>query len=109
MAVFRGEGGEIECRPNKPFEVRSVHDGVLTSEDWPPLLPESRQPVDAEMAVDRLMAVWRGDAEDDYATAAIAGTLAIAMKALGRADDIAGARDAAAAMWRARDRGRLAA
>ena len=37
MAVFRGEGGEIECRPNKRFEVRTVHDGHLASEDWPSL------------------------------------------------------------------------
>ncbi len=109
MAVFRGEGGEIECRPNKPFEVRSVRDGILNSEDWPPMLPESRQPVDEDMAVERLMAIWRGDAGDDYAVAAVTGTLAIALRALGRADDVAGARDAAAAMWRARAKGRHAA
>lgn len=109
MAVFRGEGGEIECRPNKSFEVRSCHDGVLSGEVWPSLLPQLAQPVDEDMAVERLMSIWRGDAEDDYAVAAVTGTLAVALKALGRADSIAGALDAAAAMWRARDKGRLAA
>lgn len=108
MAVFRGEGGEIECRPNKPFEVRSIRDGVLTSEAWPPMLPESRQPIDEGMAVERLLAVWRGEAEDGYAVAAVTGTLAIALKALGQSDDIAGARGAARAMWDARAKGRLA-
>lgn len=109
MAVFRGEGGEIECRPNKPLEVRSILNGVLASEDWPPMLPDSRQPVDEDMAMERLLAVWRGEAGDTYAVAAIAGTLAIALKTLGQAGDIAGARAAAAAMWDARDKGRLAA
>ena len=28
-AVFRGEGGEIERRPNKPCEVLTVHDGAF--------------------------------------------------------------------------------
>jgi anthranilate phosphoribosyltransferase len=109
MAAFRGEGGEIECRPNKSFEVRSVHDGILGSEVWPSMLPQIAQPVDEDMAIERLMSLWRGDTEDDYATAAITGTLAVALKALGRAEDIARAHDMAATMWRARDKARLAA
>ncbi len=40
MAVFRGEGGEIERRASKPAEVFSVHDGVLSVEEWPPLLED---------------------------------------------------------------------
>lgn len=107
MCVFRGEGGEIERRPGKLTEVRTVVDGVAGSEDWPPLLAEAVQPTDQEMAIARLKAVWAGEAEDNYAEAAITGTLAIALKVLGRAGDTAEAQDRAEAMWHARDRARL--
>jgi anthranilate phosphoribosyltransferase len=107
MAVFRGEGGEIERRPNKPCEVRTLHDGTLAGEDWPPLLPESRQAADEDMDLSRLQAVWRGEVEDAYADAAVTGTLAIALKALERAASIEDAQAAAEQIWRQRDRGRL--
>ncbi len=109
MAVFRGEGGEIERRPNKPCDVRTVHDGVCGCEEWPRLLPESRQARDEEMDIGRLRAVWRGDIEDTYADAAIAGTVAIALRTLGRAEPQGEAQASAEAMWRERDRRRLSA
>ena len=49
MAVFRGEGGEVEVRPNKPFELCTVHDGEMASERWLRILPEMRQAIDTEM------------------------------------------------------------
>ncbi|UCH74066.1 MAG: glycosyl transferase family protein [Rhodospirillales bacterium] len=104
MCVFRGEGGEIERRPSKLTEVRTVIDGVAGSEDWPPLLPDAVQPTDQEMDIARLKAVWADDAADDYAEAAITGTLAIALKTLGRATDPTDAQQQAEAMWQARDR-----
>lgn len=107
MAVFRGEGGEIECRPNKPFEVRAIHDGVLSSEDWPPMLDDSRQAVDTDMEVDRMAALWVGDIDDEYAEAAITGTLGVALKSMGKADTIIAALDDAKAMWRGRDKARF--
>ncbi len=109
MAVFRGEGGEIERRASKSCELFSLHDGVLSSEEWPPLLDDPRQPHDTEMSLDRLAGLWSGSASDDYADAAITGTLAIALHQLGRANDPASAQDLAVEMWRARDRNRLAA
>ncbi len=108
MAVFRGEGGEIERRPNKPCEVRTVHDGTLGEENWPALLPEPRQPAEEQMDVGRLEAVWRGEATDDYAEAAVVGTLAIALKVMERASDLDDALIQAKAMWQARDRTSLA-
>lgn len=106
MAAFRGEGGEIERRPGKPAEVRWARDGVASTEDWPALLADAVQPTDREMELERLGAVWRGEAEDPYAEAAVTGTLAIALRALGRAADPAAAQRAAEAMWRGRDRAR---
>jgi len=108
MAVFRGEGGEIERRPNKPMEVRTVIDGELGAEEWPAILPEPRQPKDEDMDTGRLTEIWNGTIADDYATAAITGTLAVALRLLGRAEDIADAELQAGELWRARDISRLA-
>jgi len=104
MAVFRGEGGEIERRPNKPCEVLTVHQGATAEERWPALLPEPRQPAEDEMDLGRLLALWRGDATDEYGEAAIWGTLAIALKALGRADSQEDAQILAQNQWADRDR-----
>jgi anthranilate phosphoribosyltransferase len=109
MAVFRGEGGEIERRPNKPCEVLSVDDGALGAQDWPPMLATSQQPRDQEMDIGRLIGLWRGDVSDDYATAAVTGTLAIAIRTLGRAEDPDAAQALAETLWAARDRERLKA
>ena len=106
-AVFRGEGGEIERRPNKALTTRTVIDGRMGEDHWPALLPEPQQPVDEDMAVERLAAVWHGDDADAYATAAITGTLALALHLLGRAADQQSAQEAAEALWAGRDRGRL--
>ncbi len=108
LAVFRGEGGEIERRPNKPCEVMTVVEGRLDEERWPPMI-ESRQTPDESMDLTRLAALWRGEIGDEYGEAAIVGTLAIALKALGAAADAAGAERHARALWLARDRNRLAA
>jgi anthranilate phosphoribosyltransferase len=107
MAVFRGEGGEIERRPTKPCEVLTVDDGALGAQDWPPLLPGSQQPRDEEMDLGRLVGFWRGEVADDYATAAVTGTLAIALRTLGRAEDPDAAQALAETLWAARDRDRL--
>ncbi len=109
MAVFRGEGGEIERRPNKPCEVLSVDDGVLGAQDWPPMLASSQQPRDEVMDIGRLIGFWRGEVADDYASAAVTGTLAIALRTLGRAENLDAAQGLAETLWAARDRERLKA
>jgi anthranilate phosphoribosyltransferase len=109
MAVFRGEGGEAERRPNKPCEVLTVHNGVMAEERWPVLLPDPRQVAEEDMNPRRLLALLRGEIEDAYGEAAVTGTLAIALKALGRADTIEAAQAEANAMWAGRDRLRAVA
>ncbi len=104
MAVFRGEGGEIERRPNKPCEVLTVHEGATAEERWPALLPEPRQTAEEEMDLGRLLALWRGEITDEYGEAAIWGTLAIALKVLGHANSQEDAQILAENMWAQRDR-----
>ena len=103
LAVFRGEGGEIERRPQKPVDVLTVHDGVLATEVWPMLLNEPRQSTDANMDLTRLGNVWRGKAKDPYGEAAIQGTLAIAVRLLGTAKTQNDALQKAREIWENRD------
>ncbi|MDP6690181.1 MAG: glycosyl transferase family protein [Alphaproteobacteria bacterium] len=107
MAVFRGEGGEIERRPGKPAMVQTVHDGVAGGEDWPSLRPDPRQKYEEELNLTRLAQVWQGVEENPFATAAVTGTLAIILKLMHRADSVAGAQMLAGEMWAGRRRDRL--
>ena len=107
MAVFRGDGGEVERRPNKPTEVRTVHGGETEIERWPPLVPQPRQPADENMRLDDLLALWSGKLKHEYAEAAVIGTLAIVLKAIGRVDSIETAEQVAGEMWRDRDKSRF--
>jgi anthranilate phosphoribosyltransferase len=107
MAVFRGEGGEIERRPNKPCETLTVQDGTLAEERWGALLPEPRQGAEEDMNLGRLAALWRGDITDEYGEAAIWGTIAIALKTMGHAASQEDAQILAQNMWAERDRGSL--
>lgn len=109
MAVFKGEGGEIERRPSKPIVVESLHQGVLSEEEWPVMLSGGAYREDADLNLGRLGAVWRGEEESVYATAAITGTAAIALKLLGRAGGIGQAQALADEWWAARNKARLAA
>lgn len=109
MAVFRGEGGEIERRPNKPCDVKTAHDGVPGEERWPAIFSDPRQTLEEDMDVSRLTALWNGEIVDEYGEAAVTGTVAIALRILDRAADVAEAQRLAEAMWKDRDRNSLAA
>jgi anthranilate phosphoribosyltransferase len=109
LAVFRGEGGEIERRPSKPCEVMMAIDGRPLDERWPPVIDEPRQAPAESMDLSRLPALWRGEIDDEYGEAAVVGTLAIALRALGAAENPVDAEARARALWSARERNRFAA
>ncbi|HHI70991.1 MAG TPA: glycosyl transferase family protein [Rhodobacteraceae bacterium] len=105
MAVFRGEGGEFERRPNKPTVVWSTHgtdDPV--EETWPAMQDAPHQPKDEQMDIRELARVWRGEADNTYADAAVRGTVAIVLKTMGRADTVETAQQMADEIWAARDK-----
>ncbi len=109
MAVFRGEGGEIERRPNKPTQVWMTRGaGEPVVETWPALLDVPHQPADEEMNLTRLERVWRGEEGDAYAEAAVTGTIAVTLRAMGRAGSVAEADEMARDLWASRDRAFLA-
>lgn len=106
MAVFKGEGGEVERRPEKACEVLSLADGVALSEDWPALIDGTRAH-EENIDLARLGALWSGELHDEGAAAAIAGTAAIALRALGRASSVDEAEGMAQVMWRERNRSKV--
>lgn len=108
LAVFKGEGGEVERRPEKPCLVLTLHDDAMRQEEWPPVLPAAKTQWDETMDLGRLMALWRGEIDDAYAVATVTGTAAVALKLMGRADSIPAAEELAAVLWRNRMRERLA-
>ncbi|OIP83415.1 MAG: hypothetical protein AUK37_07395 [Rhodobacterales bacterium CG2_30_65_12] len=107
-AVFRGDGGEIERRPNKPTPVWTTHGATeLHIEEWPATLDDGHAPPDEEMQLARLMKVWRGQDEDEYAREAIVGTMAIALKTHDKAATMDEAQALAGKIWAARDTSKL--
>jgi anthranilate phosphoribosyltransferase len=105
-AVFKGEGGEIERRPEASCTVKTVTDGIACEEFWPKMI-EGRQLQPEKLNVEDLVAVWRGQQEDAYAKDAIIGTLAIALKLLKKADTQQQAFALAQQYWQDRNRSRL--
>ncbi|MBF0356769.1 MAG: glycosyl transferase family protein [Alphaproteobacteria bacterium] len=109
LAVFKGEGGEAERRPEKPCLVQMVAEGKMGEEEWPAILSESAQPHDHQMDPRRLQALWAGTLDDAFATATVTGTTAIALRLLGRAKSPAQAQSMADEMWAGRALDRIGA
>lgn len=105
LAVIKGDGGEIERNPDVECLVQNVHDGEMFDETWPAMF-KRRHVKDEEMNPQRLGKLWRGEIEDEYASAAVIGTLAITLKMMGKADTQQSAEAMATDMWnnRARDK-----
>ena len=108
FAVFRGDGGEAERRPNKPTQVWNSHGAKEpVVETWPVLL-EGHAPKDEEMDISRLARVWAGEA-DEYGKAAVTGSMAIALRTMGKADSMLAADAMARDIWDARDKSHVPA
>ncbi len=107
-AVFRGDGGEIERRPNKPTQVWTTHGASAPEvETWAATLDDGHAPPDEVMDIGRIMQVWRGEDGDEYAEHATIGTMAIALRTMGKADTMAAAEALAREIWDGRDKAKL--
>jgi len=108
MAVFRGDGGETEMRPNKPCPVWTTHhDAAPVVETWPATLDDGHAPPDTAMNPDLLLDLWQGHAEPPYGREAVLSTLAVTLATMGRADSPGEARVLAETLWGDRDKTRL--
>lgn len=110
VAVIRGEGGEIERNPDntmKVFRARRDAEGFITEEEsWTALFPQ-RHVKPEQIDVKDMLAVWRGEASDEYGEAAVISTAAFAIHEAGRASTQDDALKMARALWDQRDRTRF--
>jgi hypothetical protein len=86
--------------------VLSLVDGAPQSEDWPALIDGAR-PHEEHLDLSRLKALWSGAEADETASAAIAGTMAIALRAMGRAASVDEAEGMALVIWRERNKSKV--
>lgn len=101
LAVFKGEGGEVERNPDAECLVDTLHNNVTEIEEWPALFTK-RHVKDAEMNSKKIKQLWAGEIEDEYALAAVTGTAAIAIKLLGKAGTMTAAQEMAELWWKNR-------
>jgi anthranilate phosphoribosyltransferase len=104
--VFKGEGGEIERKPEALCKIFSVHEGILNEESWPKLI-DGRQEQPEILDIEHLRGGWRGEAKDEYGELAVVGTIAIALRLLGRAESPEDAMQLANHYWKSRNRERM--
>lgn len=103
MSVFKGEGGEIERRAAKPITLQHLIKGERFEEIWPAYLDPEHAAHDEVMDMSRLVPIWKGEDTHPYATAAIEGTIAIALRTMGKAGSPDEAHSQAQALWAARN------
>jgi anthranilate phosphoribosyltransferase len=106
-AVFKGEAGEAERKPEAVCKVRMAHNGVLSETEWPKLL-DGRQEKHETLNINDLVNAWQNDNMTHYGRLAILGTIAITLQL--RAPDLDQQQcfDRAESIWQNRDRKRLA-
>ena len=105
-AVFKGEGGEVERKPEASTIVKTVSNGVAGEEHWPRML-DGRQPQPEQLETDYMIEVWRGKTTDDYSHHAIIGTTAIALRLMAKASTQTEALELAEQYWQKRNKDRL--
>ncbi|HEX4976165.1 MAG TPA: glycosyl transferase family protein [Pseudomonadales bacterium] len=106
MAVIKGEGGEIECKPDARCNLQMVIDGQLHDEEWAPLL--SQRADDAtHIDSETLRAVWRGSLSSSYGESAILATLALVLRLMQKAQTQKECLELAAKVWAERNKDRI--
>ena len=82
VIVIKGEGGEIEVNPDSACQLLGSSAQGVWSEDWPAMSAQ-RHVKPERLEPEKLLAVWHGQATDDYAQQAVTGTMALALRGLG--------------------------
>ena len=96
--VIKGDGGEIEVRPDTDGILLGASDGQAWDEPWPATI--GRQVKAQTLEAERLLRVWQGDETDLYGEQAIIGTIALGLRGLGRSHEAA--MQQATALWQER-------
>ena len=80
--VIKGEGGEIEINPDSACQLLGSSAQGVWTEGWPAMSAQ-RHVKPERLEPEKLLAVWHGQATDDYALQAVTGTMALALRGLG--------------------------
>lgn len=100
-AVFKGEAGEAERRPEADLRLHLIQQGKSSIEEWPRLI-SGRQDKLEQLNPGVLQAVWRGETSDEYGELAVTGTLAIALRLMDKARTAESAQTLADSLWQSR-------
>jgi hypothetical protein len=82
LLAVKGEGGEFERVPDRGVLLYGTTGSGNWSGDWSALSPRGRFLRHDNLDLKHFAAVWRGEADDAYGTAAVIGTLALVIRAL---------------------------
>lgn len=81
-SILKGEGGEIERNPDAPAIMQHCFNGELIEETWPSMF-ERRHTKPESLDLNDLRALWHDDKYNEYARAAVIGTLAFIARLMG--------------------------
>lgn len=79
--VIKGDGGEIEVRPDTTDQLMGASNGQAWQEEWPAQI--DRQVKAQTLQAERLQAVWQGTEQDLHGEQAILASMALALRGLG--------------------------
>lgn len=106
LLLFKGEGGELEIRPDARTSITGIRHGeALEGAVLDNLMPRHGPP--GSPNAEALKQVWRGETKDEYGENAVIQTVAVALWGLDRAENLEDAQTRAAELWASRDRSRL--
>lgn len=105
-AVFKGEAGEAERKPEATCKVKMVHNNELSESEWPKML-DGRQEKQESLNINELVDAWRDDKLDQYGRLAVVGTIAITLQLRSPELDQEQCLARAEIIWQNRDRTRL--
>ena len=95
-AVFKGEGGEVEYRPQADITVKGLTDGESDQYTIP---RQSEAPSDTVVNAQALLDLWQDKNTNTHGLNAVLGTTAIALKTMGVEKGIPQAQQLAKQMW----------
>lgn len=104
--VIKGDGGEFERNPDarsKVMGLRHIESGHISPYTMKlPMLNSKKSPIEDDLSLGKLRAVWEGSDIPQYALQAVTETLALALISLKQADSYHYAISIAQQMWAAR-------
>lgn len=106
LLLFKGEGGELEIRPDARTRLTGLQGGQAREEAiLEPLMARQTPPGEANASA--LLHLWRGEKTDTYGQAAIIQTVAVVLWGLHKTATLEEARQQAKRLWDQRDKGAL--